>query len=330
MTPRVVLLLCAIGLLGCAGEAGPADAGSPQADAGQGDAGLPIRYTRYTKRAEGLPPTARLTGAAVLDGVLYVASSEGLHGLPAADTRWLAQTLTLPTGAQPTSLQRVDQALLLTAAGPNGGGLYRKTVDSDWAPVASAPTAPTWAMVRKSAEWLLATSDGLYVAPSPTGPWTRRGGAATAPFTGEVPHFVAAPQQQKMFAAGATGGLFESADLGATWVASAPRGTVNALAASGAFVFVDVAMDGQLRSDNYGNTFRPAPAPVSGLLSFSTAGASIWATTNAGIQRSDDNGVTWQNDSDGLPAGTSVRRLFFAGGYVVADTADGPYITQRE
>lgn len=327
MTWRTAAVL-SLALLGCPGEA-PGPDGGTEVDAGLPDAGPPaIVYTQFTRRADGLPTGARLSGAAVLDGVLYASTSAGLFALPPTETRWESRALSLPAGAEPTSLQRVDQALVLTAGGAATGGLYRRTIDDDWAPVSGAPTVPCWALVKKSTEWLLATSAGLYAAPAVTGPWALRGTATTAPFTARVAHLVAAPAQQKIFAAAQGGGLYESANLGATWAASAPRGAVNALAASGAFVWVDVATDGQQRSDNYGNTFRPAPAMVSGLLSWTVQGTTLWATTQGGLSRSDDDGATWQPANDGLPSGTPVLRLFFAGGYVVADTSDGPFVNQ--
>lgn len=328
MTWRTATLL-SLALFGCPGEPPPPDAGV-EVDAGQPDAGHAIVYTQFTRRADGFPSTARLTGAAVLDGVLYASSTEGLFALPPTEPRWEARTLPLAAGVTATSLQRVDQALVLTAAGPSSGGLYRRTIDDDWAAIAGAPTAPCWALVRKSTEWLLATSAGLYAAPTLDGPWALRGTATTVPFTSRVAHLVAAPAQQKLFAAAASGSLYESANLGATWAASTPRGTVNALAAAGAYVWVDVSMDGQQRSDNYGNTFRAAPATVDGLLSYAVQGTTLWATTASGLSRSDDQGATWQAANDGLPSGTSVLRLFFAGGYVVADTPDGPFVNQLD
>ena len=220
----------------------------------------------------------------------------------------------------------------MTAAGATTGGLYVKTFDTDWAQVTAAPSTPTWRLVKKSADWLLATTGGLYTATALAGAVDaaqRRQHARSS--LQPVTRFVAAPAQQKLFAAGATGGLFESIDLGATWTASAPRGTVDAIAATGAFVVVSTSIDGQQRSDNYGNTFRPATTPITdGVLLYVAQGTRFWAGGNGGLKSSDDNGVTFADNSAGLPAGTAVRALFFAGSYSVVDTPDGPYVNQVE
>lgn len=327
------LFCCALALLwsACSGTAGEPDAGMMvTVDAGPIDAGpQPIHYDRYTQRTEGWPTGARVRGAAVLDNVLFVASDQGLLSLAATETRWATVTTPLMGDVKPTSLQRVDQSLVMTAAGAAGGGLYVKPFDGAWAQVATAPSTPAWLLVKKSTDWLLATTGGLYAATSLSGPWTRRSATGTPLFTAAVTRFAAAPAQQKLFAAGNTGGLFESADLGVTWVASAPQGTVDALAATGAFVLVATSTDGQQRSDNYGNTFRAAASPIaSGVLVYVAQGTRFWAGGNGGLASSDDDGVTFTASSDGLPAGTAVRALFFAGSYAIVDSPDGPFIDQ--
>lgn len=318
-------------LAGCAGTAGEPDGGTMmRQDAGPFDAGpQPIKYTRYTLRADGWPANARLKGAAVLDNVLFVATDQGLLSLPATDTRWAPVTTPLMGDVEPTSLDRFDQALVMTAAGAAGGGLYVKSLDADWTQVTGAPTTPSWTLVKKSTEWLLATTGGLFKATALTGPWGRRSAMNTPLFAMPVTRFVAAPAQQKLFATNATGGLFESNDVGATWTTSALRGTVDAIAAQGAYVLVSTSMNGQQRSDNYGNTFRPAMAPITdGVLFYVAQGTDFWAGGTFGLQSSSDNGATFSANSNGLPTGTAVRGLFFAGSYAIADTAAGPYITQ--
>lgn len=325
------LFLC-VGLLlaGCEGVAGEPDGGATTQDAGPFDAGpQPIKYTRYTLRSEGWPANARVRGAAVLDNVLFVATDQGLLSLRATDTRWLPVTTPLMGDVKPTSLDRFDQSLVMTAAGAAGGGLYVKTLDADWAQVTTAPSTASWTIVKKSSEWLLVTTGGLYKATALAGPWARRSALNTPLFAMPVTRFVAAPAQQKLFGAGSTGGLFESSDVGATWTASALRGTVEAIAAQGAFVLVSTSMDGQQRSDNYGNTFRPATTPISsGVLTYVADGPRFWAAGNGGLLSSEDDGVTFTANSGGLPAGTAVLGLFFAGSYALAETTAGPYLTQ--
>ncbi len=329
------LLLLVLAVSGCSGTAGEVDAGAPFPDAGPFDAGpQPLKYTQYTRRADGWPAGAHVLGAAVLDNVLFVASDQGVLSLAATETRWVEVTTPLTGDLKPTSLQRVDQSLVMTAAGATTGGLYVKAFDGAWAAVAAAPAKPAWQLVKKSATWLLATTGGLYAAADLQGPWTRRSAVGTTLFTQPTTRLVAAPAQQKLFATGTTAalnGLFESADLGITWVASTPRGQVDALTANGAIVLVSTATDGQQRSDNYGNTFRPGTAPItSGVLTYVAQGTRLWAGGNGGLHSSDDDGATFTANAGGLPSGTAVRALFFAGSYALVDTADGPWLTQVE
>ncbi len=322
---------CALTLIGCEGTAGEPDAGAPmRVDAGLFDAGPKvIEYDRFTLRTTGWPTGARVRGAAVLDNVLFVASDQGLVSLAATETRWVPVTTPLMGDQKPTSLNRVDQALVMTAAGTAAGGLYVKPYDGAWAQVTTAPPNPTWLLVKKSNDYLLATTGGLSASASLAGPWVRRSAANTPLFTAPLARLVAAPAQQKLFASGVNGALFESADLGATWTAHSLRGAVAALAASGPVVLVSTAMDGQQRSDNYGNTFRPSATPIAdGVLFYAAEGTRFYAGGDGGLKTSDDNGVTFTDDSDGLPVGTTVRALFFAGSYVIADTPDGPFINQ--
>lgn len=327
--------LLATGCVGIVGETtdGGATAG---ADAGAVDAGPPpITYTQFTHRADGWPAGARLRGAAVLDNVLFAATDQGLLSLGAAATAWVSEATPLVGDVKPTSLQRVDQSLVMTAAGASGGGLYVKPFDGPWAKVSAAPGTPCWLLVKKSTDWLLATTGGLFTATTLDGPWTARSAPATPLFTRPLTRLVAAPGQQKLFAsgdpAGGFGGLFESIDLGVTWTTSSPRGQVEALAASGAFVVLSTSMDGQQRSDNYGNTFKPVATPVStGVLTYVAQGTRFWAGGNTGLLRSDDDGVTFVDAALGLPPSTAVRALFFAGRYALVDTPSGPYLTQVE
>jgi hypothetical protein len=239
----------------------------------------------------------------------------------------------LGTGEAPTSLQRLDNGLLLTSASATKGGLYARPWDGDWARVGSSPQAPSWQLVKKGAELLLATTGGLFAAPTLAGPWVRRSASTTATFSHAATALVAASAQQRLFAAGDPGWqqaeLASSNDLGATWTTGLAKGDVRALAAAGAYVYVEVSTDGTLRSDNYGGTFKPMPAPVgASVKAFLVVDARVYAGTAAGLRTSDDNGVTWADDLHGLPAGIGVNGLFVAGSLLVADTAAGPYLVQ--
>lgn len=323
----------ALVVAGCEGNAGEPDAGNMmRADAGLFDAGPPvISYNQFTLRSNGWPSGARVLGAAVLDNAVFVANTQGVVALPVTATTWINISTPLSGDVKPTSLVKVDQSLVLTAAGASSGGVYVRSFDAtDWTAVTSPPN-PTWSIVKKGSEFLLSTTGGLYASAALTGPWVRRSPVNTPLFTAPIGRFVAAPAQAKIFASGVSGPLFESADLGVTWTASAPRGAVEALAATGSFVLVSSAMDGQQRSDNYGNTFRPQATPISdGVLFYVAEGTRFWAGGNGGLKSSEDNGVTFTDNNDGLPTGIPIRALFFAGSYVIADTPDGPYVNQVE
>lgn len=323
---RLLVALTLLSITACTGMVGDVDSGS-SFDAGRPDAGPPpIKYTQFTSRSNGWPSGAAVRGAAVLDNVLYAANDQGIYALPATEVTWRRETNPLTGDLVPTSLQRIDQSLVLTAAGSTSGGVWWRDVDTEWARVVTAPDVPTWSLLRKSSDYLLVGTGGLYGSDAFDGTYAQRSDAGV--FAQPVRTFVAAPAQQLMFAAGAS--LAESRDNGVTWSPSTLRGTVDGVAASGAFVVVSTSMDGQQRSDNYGSTFRAQTAPLTGGVTFYVAqGSTFWAGNNGGLFRSDDNGATFTEALNGLPANTAVRGLYFAGGYVVADTVDGPYVTQQ-
>lgn len=332
MTVRFLLFVLVFAVSGCSAMMGEPDGGRRDGGRLEFDAGPPpIVYTQFIKRSNGWPTNARVVGAATVSGVLYAASTDGVVKLPAPDTTWTTELTPLTGDVKPTSFQRDDQRLVMTAAGASMGGLFIKELDGAWAQVMTAPSTPTWALVKKGSEWLMATTGGLYVATDLAGPWSRRTALATPLFMQKINRLVAGAGQQKIFASGmaASGALYESADLGVTWTASAPRGAVEALAASGAIVVLSTAMDGQQRSDNYGNTFRAATTPIAdGVLFYATDGSAFWAGGNGGLKKSTDQGVTFTDDPDGLPSGTPILSFTIAGGYVIADTTDGPWVNQ--
>lgn len=324
---RFLFALTTLLLAACTGTASEPDAAIGDGDAGLFDAGIPpIKYTQFTSRSNGWPSGAVVRGAAVLDNVLYAANDQGIYALPSTETTWRRETSPLTGDVQPTSFQRVDQKLVLTAAGATAGGVWTREVDTAWTQVTTAPQTPTWSLTRKSSEYLLVATGGLFASDAVDGMYGERSDAGI--FTQPVRTFVAAPAQQKLFAASTS--LFESIDLGATWAPSTLTGAVEGLAATGAFVVVATSTDGQQRSDNYGNTFRAQSSPLSSdVIFYVSQGSVFWAGTNDGLFRSDDNGVNFVAAGNGLPANTAVRGLYFAGGYVVADTVDGPYVNQQ-
>ncbi|MFO0597222.1 MAG: hypothetical protein U0228_18055 [Myxococcaceae bacterium] len=321
---------------GCSGTSGD-DGGMMGTDSGAPfDAGpQPIKYTKYTRRSAGWPSGARIVGAAVVNGVLYAAHSQGLSALKSTETDWTTETSPLTGDLKPTSLQRVDQALVLTAAGATGGGIFTRELDAAWVQVMGPPMKPMWGLTKKGTEWLLVATGALYAAPDLPGPWARRSALNTPVFAAAPTHFMAAAGQQKLFASSlgaADGGLFESSDLGATWSSSTVRGRVDALGGTGPVVLVATtgADGGQQRSDNYGNTFRPATMPVTGTLDFYvTDGTTFWVGGSDGLAKSSDQGVSFTPEANGLPSG-EIFGLWLAGSYVIADTADGPYVNQLQ
>ena len=320
----LTLALCA----GCVGTAGETDAGMREEDAGVDAGPPPIIYTEFTLRSAGWPTAAVINGAATLDGVLYVSTDRGIYALDETSTQWAPVVIPLIHDAPPTSLSLTNQQLVMTAAGPSLGGLFLRPFDDEWNVAPDSPTTPCWALVQRPGAWLLATTGGLYAAATLNGPWSLRSRPGEPLFSAPLRHLVTAPSAQKLFADGAfDAGLYESVDEGATW-ARAMNGAVDAIAADGVNVLLSI--DGaQQRSDNYGSTFHPANAPVGGVVSqFVFANGRAWAATSSGLFASDDRGVTFSAVTDGLPAGTATRSVWFAGRYAVVDTTTGPWVNQ--
>ncbi len=295
----------------------PIDAGPP-----------PIKYTQFTARVNGWPSGAAVRGIALQDSKLYAASDYGLYALPVSSFTWARETVALPAGEQPSSLQRIGDTLVMTTASETSGGVWTKESEAAWTKVAGAPAAPAWAIVQKSADYFLVTTGGLYAASAFDGPYTARSDAGV--FTEPVRQLVAAPAQQKMFIG--TSSLWESNDNGVNWhTLDAGTGTISGLAANGAFVLVATSDGAQLRSINYGNTFYPQATGIDAGVSFYLSqGTRFWAGNGEGLWASDDDGVTFTHAGTGLPSETPVTGLFFSGSYIVADTVDGPYVTQQQ
>ena len=142
-------------------------------------------------------------------------------------------------------------------------------------------------------------------------------------FQASLTHFLAAPGQQKLFAAGTfDAGLFQSADEGATW-SLALDGGVQGLAGTGPVVLVATTSDGVLRSDNYGNTFKPGPGLTGEVHQLTINGSTWWAATGAGLASSTDNATTFSPVTT-----TDTQGVFFAGGTIIAITPAGPTLYQ--
>lgn len=117
--------------------------------------------------------------------------------------------------------------------------------------------------------------------------------------------------------------VFRSPDEGATWLAGhdgLPDGcNVRSLAVSGSYLFAGTTRDGVFRSADQGATWSPArnglPEPYGSYGEIDhlvSSGSSLFAATRprsvgsgrtqgGGIYRSDDNGATWIETSNGIP-----------------------------
>lgn len=327
---RWAVLVTCVAAAGCEGFVDAGDAGDVDAGVDAGPV-RPVFPPGFNDRSAGWPAGAHLVGAAVVESVLYAATPGGVQSLDStsAAPSWAAEAVPLGAGEQVTSLLRVDRTVYLTAAGSGAaGGVLVKRPAEAWARLGTAPAGAAWQVVKKGAEVLLATGGALYAAPTAEGAWTRRTVGTVPLFAQRVTRLVTAPAQQRLFATGdaaaGLGGLAYSDDTGASWTFGLVAGDVSALAASGAVVLAEAAASGQVRSDNYGATFKAfaVGAPVT---SFVFGTTRVWASTDAGVRASDDLGVSWVDEVVGLPAGP-VRGVFVAGPMLIADTEGGPFI----
>ncbi len=310
-------------LLGCAGEAewslvegrpsqpAPAVTAPPAQER--------AKMTSFQGLSMGLPSSAAPRGIAHLDGTVYLVIDGQLFSLASGAKAWSAVVLPLAPAERVTSVTRVDLSLYLTTT----DGLFR-LVWGEAAAVRLPAPKNGWALVKKGGELLLATSAGLFASKDKGQSFTLR--SAGAPFSGPGLALVASAAAQRIFAAGAGGGLFFSDDAGERWTSGLVAGEVRAVAASGAYVLVETAA-GTLRSDNYGNTFHPASvgAPPAG---FGFSGPRAFAGTLGGVRISDDGGKSWRDGNDGLPAATQVRSVWVAGPAVVAATATEVFVAE--
>lgn len=326
----LAVVLCSA-LCACPGTASGPD-GSTPVDAGPVDAGVKVPApVGFNARFNGWPAGQRAVGVGTMDGKVYAACESGVFALGylANETDWVAQTVTLATTEKPTSLSRLDDALVLTVAGSGTGGVLVKRSGEDWARLDTAPAKAAWAMVRKGGSLLLMGAEGLSTAPTLAGPWTKKTTSSAAPFSRPVTHFAAAAAQTRLFfsgdVGGGYGGLYVSDDDGATWRSGLVRGDVVSLAAGAAGVLVETSTGGQQRSENYGGTFH-AMAVGAPTATLAYLGGEFWAGTPTGLRRSTDLGATWSDDPNGLPADTAVVGLFEAGGIVLADSLGGPWL----
>jgi hypothetical protein len=279
------------------------------------------RLSSFQGLSSGLPANAKPTAIAHLDGTLYMVAEGQLYSLASAAKSWNSVALPLASGEQVTSVTRVDLALYLTTT----EGLLRMEW-GDLIPVRiSAAPRGCSALVKKGTELLLASSSGLFASKDKGASFVSR---STAPlFSKPLKAFVASSAAQRIFAAGETGGLFFSDDVGASWSSGLVAGEVTAISASGSLVLVQTSTAGTQRSDNYGNTFHPVSigAQPRGF-GFSTTKA--FAATMSGVRVSDDGGNVWRDGNEGLPPSAQVDSLFVAGPAVVAAAENQVFVAE--
>ena len=316
----LVVVLSGLALLGCAGEAewtmqGGAPAAPAKAPTSDGS-----HLSSFQGLSSGLPANPRPTAIAHLDGTVYLVVEGQLFRLVAGGKAWTPVALPLAATEKVTSVVRIDLSLYVSTS----EGLLRydwtseKTVRLTGAPRGGS------AMVKKGAELLLASTDGLFASRDQGVTFVKRSAAAL--FSQPIRALAASPGALRMFAAAEVGGLFYSDDLGATWSSGLVVGEVKALSAAGEFVLVETA-SGTFRSDNYGNTFNAAT--VGGqALSFGFSGTKAFAGTMTGVRISDDGGKVWRDSNEGLPASSQVSALFVAGPAVIAATATQVFVAE--
>lgn len=312
MMRPILTLLC---LAGCAGEAEFQLQPTGGLKVGPGVEG-PAQVGTFQGLSEGLPP-ARLGGTAQFDGFLYAVASDGLYRLPSGSKTW--EAVALPSKA--SSVTRLDTTLWVTSS--QGGLLVLRLGDEAFSAVAGAPLVPSYALIKKGAELLLATTSGLMASADRGATWSVRNAAPI--FMQPVSTLVAAAAATRVFALVGTK-LWHSDDAGATWSTGLVGGEVKAISAEGEFALVQTSQ-GTLRSDNYGNTFHPLDLGATAQ-SFAASGKRAFAGTMMGMRVSDDSGLTWRDASAGLPSGAPVMQLFLAGASLVASTGDAVYVAQ--
>jgi hypothetical protein len=322
--------LLAVLISGCTGTAGyvnpPAGAGGGDASGGgAGGGGNPLRLSTFQSLNGGLPASFLPTGAALLNGTIYVGGNGGVFTLDASATSWADSSAPLNSGETVTSLTRNGLTVLATVADVAGGhggvlaydfgpGAWRRTM---------APDAPAYALLKKSSELLLIAGDSLWASPDGT-TWMKRSSGACV--TGAVTFLVGSPAAVRIFTV-AGNQLCFSDDQGATWNTGLIGGDVTALAAADQYVLLVSTTDGPQRSENYGSTFHPF-TPTGNASAFAMTSGKAFAVTASGIIVSDDGGQTWADGNAGLPTGMPIDALVLAGSDVLASLGGQLWLAQ--
>ncbi|MFL5320433.1 MAG: WD40/YVTN/BNR-like repeat-containing protein [Myxococcaceae bacterium] len=321
-------------LAGCAGEADWVMETSATGGAGAGNTS--VRLGAWRSQMTGLPQ-GEVLGVAHLDGAVFVlVKGNGIFSLRDGAQGWAAANPTLSSSSELiTALSVVGNALFAATSDGSTGNLYRlKFADDPWQRLSGAPSAPMTAIVKKGSAILVAAVGGLYASTDGGNTFTRRCDSTKAPlFSRPVRSFAAAAASQRMFATGELstgfGGLYASDDEGATWQKLPLEGDVEALSANGAVVLASMSQQGELRSDNYGNTFHPVD--VNGpSRAFFLAGTKGFAGSAGTVMVSDDAGLSWRDPQTRLPTSADVGTVYLAGKTLVAVAGGTVYLNDLQ
>ncbi|MBI4649227.1 MAG: hypothetical protein HY738_22185 [Bacteroidia bacterium] len=129
-----------------------------------------------------------------------------------------------------------------------------------------------------------------------------------------------------LFAGATGGGIFRSADNGASWtqeVSGLTDMNVNALAAIGTTVFSGTASAGVFVSTDNGANWTSVNTGMSGMeiKAMGVSGSYVFTSTNQGLYMSANNGANWTAIEAGLPTGIPVSAIFETGQTIYAGTA---------
>lgn len=325
--PTVALVFAAL-VSGCAGEADWVMSPSGGSSAG----GPSVKLGAWRSQMTGLPQ-GEVLGVAHLDGAVYVlVRNNGIYALKDGADGWTAANPQLAGAEQLTSLTLAGTALFATTSDLSSGtgNIYRlRFTDDPWERLEGAPTLPMNAVVKKgSTIYVAATgpSGGLFASTDGGASFTRRCDATKAPlFSKPIRSFAASSAAARIFATGEVasgfGGLYASDDDGKTWQKLPLQGEVEGISANGSVVLASLSGEGELRSDNYGNTFHAVD--VSGpSRAFFLAGDRGFAGSLGNVLVSEDAGASWRDPNTKMPTSAEVGLVYLAGKTLVA-VADG-------
>jgi len=121
------------------------------------------------------------------------------------------------------------------------------------------------------------------------------------------------------------GGVYVSTDMGESWVNVGLKDTsVFTLVFKDNYLFAGTLREGVFRSTNYGKSWQQIGLKNFRVQKLFLNGTSLFAETSGGIFKSEDNGITWADISNGLDA--TISSIVFSGNNIYASNGyiDGP------